>query len=343
MNYADIISQIRSNDYTPRVAQLLLDKKCFYLLSKSREYSPQAAMYVGANALVTSRRYKHCEGLFSKLEAIPYAHLKGGILSKRIYGTPFHRASNDIDILISNDSLSQVKEILFSEGFIQGRLEENKIVPFTRHEIIYQKSFSHQTAPFLKQTGDVLCPFINIDLNLDIMWGESKKSVDINEFLTHTEVFDICGVNIKGLSSVFDFISLCLHHYKDMNSLYLLSKGGYSLSKLADVYFYLKNTEISTSLLCESAKSYGVDKYLYYVIHQANEIFGDNTVAPYLNALKSAEGTALLNKYGLAEDEISEWKIPFEERLFDSEFPSKFYASLSDAHRQKADTNRKFM
>ncbi len=65
---------------------------------------------------------------------------------------------------------------------------------------------------------------IEIDLNFDIFWDEYEgKRIDIDEFLSDTIEMEIYGVKVKTFPPIKALIQLVLHHYKDMNSLFLLA------------------------------------------------------------------------------------------------------------------------
>lgn len=57
-------------------------------------------------------------------------------------------------------------------NFIQGRIVGNNIFPLSREEIMFQTLMTHQTAPYIKKTSNVFCPFVNVDINTDIVWGK---------------------------------------------------------------------------------------------------------------------------------------------------------------------------
>ncbi len=348
MNCFDIISNLRKlvegdECCDDEFCKFLLKNECIYLLSKSEKFAPQLTMQIALNSIMNNQRYQICKDVVTMLNGIPYAIIKGAALSSRIYENSAYRLSGDIDLLVSPNHSDKMKEILINNGFIQGRLVGNTIVPFTRKELIYQKSFSHQLAPFIKDTGKKICPFVNIDVNFDIVWGEENFSIDMNEFLTHTESFEIHGVKISRLQPIWEFISLCMHHYKDMNSVYLIAERGFRLSEYCDIFFYLINASPNATELTSVAKRYGVDKYVYYCIYYANKIFDDRRLSIYLNKLESIEARKLLNCYGLTEMERREWNTPFFERLLDDRFRDKFFLHLTDKERRKIQINRRFM
>lgn len=52
----------------------------------------------------------------------------------------------------------------------------NNIIPLSREEIMFQTLMSHQTAPYIKKTSNIFCPFVNIDINTDIVMGRKSAT-----------------------------------------------------------------------------------------------------------------------------------------------------------------------
>lgn len=163
------------------------------------------------------------------------------------------------------------------------------------------------------------------------------------EFVSHTEPIELYGVKLYRLHPVWEFISLCTHHYKDMNSIYLLCDRGLSLAEYCDIYFYLVNASPDAGELADVAKRYRLSEYIYYCIYYANEIFDDERLIEYLDKLYSERACELLNSYGLDDSERCEWEISFYERLFDVRFMERFVQTLSNEQMRKVRINREFM
>ena len=350
MNYTETIDKLRrlargEDCCDDELFALLSSQGCHYLISKSKSYASKQTVTLAFNSIMQKKRYQVCKNVTDMLEAesIPYAHIKGAALSQRIYGNLAYRSSGDIDLLVPTEYSDQAKSALERVGFIQGKLADGKIIPYTRKELIYQKSFSHQLAAFMKATGDKFCPFVNIDVNLDIIWGESKLKIDMTEFVSHTEPIELYGVKLYRLQPVWEFISLCTHHYKDMNSIYLLCDRGLSLAEYCDIYFYLVNASPDAGELADVAKRYQLSEYIYYCIYYANKLFDDERLIEYLDKLYSERARELLNSYGLDDSERCEWEIPFYDRLFDVRFRDRFALTLSDEQMRKVRINREFM
>lgn len=345
MTPTEIIQAVRAlasgKDPDLNITDILLKHKCPFLASKlkstinGQSINPNQAL----NNIAIKERYKACKPIFDTLE-IPYAVIKGAVLSNSAYNDPYMRFSSDIDFLINRSDADHFKKLLTSLGFVQGRIVNNSIVPFSRREILFQASFSHQTAPFIKQTGNILCPFVKIDVNMDVMWGESEKKADMDFVLSHVEKISLLDNAFYKLTSEMELISLCLHHYKDMNSLYLLSDGRLKLGLFCDIYLYLINCHPDPQKLLDICKQLDVGRYIYVCIYHTLLIFDDPTLKEYLNILDSEKDTSLFDAFGLNDDERKSWNLSLFERLFHPDLPRYVDSLLSDEEKEKIRLNQ---
>lgn len=330
------------------ISQLLYEHNCFYLLSAvsaSNRYTEKLKTEAVLNQICIQERYRACRELFDTLqrEKIPYAVIKGAVLSAAAYGNPYARHSGDIDLLIRRNDIDEVKQILLNQGFVQGRVTASGIQPFSRRELLFQTALSHQAAPFVKDTGHPLCHYVNADVNMDILWGESGRQSDMDFVLSHTETTDICGVSVQKLSCEMEFIALCLHHYKDMNSLYLLAQGSLKLSLFCDIYFYIKRCRPDISRLKALCGQLDVLDYVYYCVYYTEQVFNDPALSSYQIALQTETSQSILPSFGLAEDERHEWDISFSHRIFDCDISDYFQKKLSPKAWEKIHLNVEYM
>lgn len=330
------------------IYDILYSHNCSYLISKissNDKYTNKLKIENVLNKVCIAERYKLCAELFNKFEEcnIPYAVIKGAVLSSAAYKDPFIRHSGDIDLIVNRKNIDQIKKTMLDFGFIQGRVTENGIEPFSRRELLFQTSMSHQTAPFVKETNNKLCPYVNVDINLDILWGESEQNLDMDFVLEKTQHTTINDVAFKKLRPEMELISLCLHHYKDMNSIYLLYERGIKLSHFCDIYFYIKNCNIKPEILYDYCCKLNVSKYVYYCLFYTNLIFEDSDLEKIMTLLHSSRADYLIDKFGLNEKERQTWNINFYERLFDNNICDYLKNSLSEELLNKIKTNQMFM
>lgn len=297
------------------------------------------------NKICVNERYKVCKDIFDIFESnnIPYAVIKGAVLSKMAYGDIYYRKSGDIDILINRKDIDIVKQIMIGNDFIQGHVTNGEFVHFRRRELLFQTAMSHQMAPFIKQTSNPLCPYVNVDINFDIIWSESELEIDMDYVLSHIQMMEIYNTNIKKLPPEMEFVALCLHHYKDMNSIYLLSHGSLKLSLFEDIYNYLKKVSLDKSTLQEICNHLNVTEYVNYCIYYTNEVFNDSLLNEFLSLLHTDKVESILHTYGLADEEIKEWEVSFHDRLYNVDINDYFNTNLSEKNLEKIKLNNLFM
>ena len=323
------------------LARILESNGCYSLFKQIPSRKMDFAILTAINYNVIKNRYDVCKPIFQELSYIPYAVIKGAVLSDRIYGNPVYRKSGDIDLLISPKHYDVVREILKQNGFIQGKLSEKRIIPYTRKELIYQHMFSHQAPAFMKQTKNPMCPFINMDVNLDIFWGESPIRGNMDDFLSYTENRTIFGMNVKVLRPVHECISLCMHHYKDLNSLYLLNSRAISVSLFLDLYEYFTKVRPDAIELRKVCDQLRVTNYISFCIWHTEQVFSSEILRQYLEVIPPEKD--MLNRIGLAEDEYKILEGGVSRALFDPNFSGRLEALLTEQDRKKIEINRMYM
>ncbi|MBN2983977.1 MULTISPECIES: nucleotidyltransferase family protein [Cohnella] len=250
-----------------------------------------------------------------ELEDIPYAVIKGEPLSVMAYGEPGFRDSGDIDLLVPREQLNRVTEILHKYHFRNLLFDErgNPRELTRREKIMFLRS--HQVAPFYYVYDTRL---MNIDVNVDIYWGEyDGKRIALSEVLSDTVRMNLHGTTVKTLSEMHAFIELCLHHYKEMNSIYGFKlKNPFATYMFQDIYcFYKRHMETRIDELLEYSRTYDLDGILYYLFHYTNRVFRDEALAEHAKRFETPRAVRDLRMYGLAESEKRAWNIDFETRL----------------------------
>lgn len=282
-------------------------------------------------------RNKQYYSLFKKIldsgcENLNYSVVKGDALSKLAYGRVNQRFYNDVDVIVSRANLKELNYILFKCGYVQRE--------HSREENILFLSASHQTLPYTCKHN-----YLTIDINFDILWGEYEgKRIDIEEFLSDTIEMEIYGVKVKTLPPLKAMIQLILHHYKDMNSLFLLAtRKSIKYDMFKDVYYLLKNNldAISLDKLYAMSVEYEIIPYVFYVLCYTGQVFDDDILKQYIEAFRTPEGEALLNCYGLCEKERREWKCDFKTRLDSDNLYDLIKEDLTERDKEKIAINKR--
>lgn len=293
---------------------------------------------VDNRVFLSIERYIQLKKILSDVTA-PYAVIKGEPLSLLCYNEKSVRDSQDIDILIDRQHISYFERLLQENDFIR-LMNQNEFV--NRESRILCISQSHQIPPYVKETSNQQ---IEIDLNFDIFWGEyTGKRIDIAEFLADTIVQDIYGCKVKALSPLKAMVQLILHHYKDMNSLFLLAtRKSIKYSMFKDVYCLWKNNQEAISLekLYAISSEYEIIPYVFYVLYFTNWIFQNSDLNRYVDAFRTSEGEALLDYYGLAEKERKTWRYDFKTRLESDNLYNLIKDDLTEKDQEKITINKR--
>ena len=284
---------------------------------------------------ISKQRYETCNNLFLDLKEADYVVVKGEPLSFLAYKKFGERCGSDIDILLPKETLDYVECLLEMNMFAK-----NKI---SRTDRILMLSSSHQVQPWSKEIA--MIGGVIIDLNFDIFWGEYEGNrIDIEEFLSNTIEMEIYGVKVKTLPPLKAMIQLVLHHYKDMNSLFLLAtRKSIRYDMFKDVYYLLKNNldAIPLDKLYAMSAEYEIIPYVFYVLYYTGQVFDDDILKQYIEAFRTPEGEALLNCYGLCKKERREWKCDFKTRLDSDNLYDLIKEDLTERDKEKIAINKR--
>ena len=265
--------------------------------------------------------------------SINYSIIKGEALSIQAYGSTGNRNFTDIDILVARKNLNIIEQRLMNNGFFN--------VSQSRSDKITMMTGSHQIAPWIKEIypwGQVV-----VDLNFDIFWGEYEGNrIDIDEFDAIER--NIYGTKVKTLAILKAMVQLILHHYKDMNSIFLLAtRKSIKYEMFKDVYYLLKNNIeiISIDSLYDISLKYDIVPYVYYILYYTGQVFNDEMLNRYIDAFRTPTGEGLLNCYGLCAKEQKEWKYNFQTRIEADSIYDLIKDDLTEKDKEKIDINRR--
>ena len=140
-----------------------------------------------------------------------------------------------------------------------------------------------------------------------------------------------------------EFVALCLHHYKDLHSLYLLTGGSLHLGLYCDLYFYLKHVQPQGDVLQALCRQFPVGQYLYACVHETHLIFDDAITATYLSLLEEWKNASLIDTFGLSDAERRPWNMTLPERLFHPDLPLYVSSLLNEQEQEKVRLNQILM
>ena len=281
-------------------------------------------------------KYNYVKEIFQKIPNIPYAVIKGEPLSLAAYGKFGCRGFGDIDFLLPRRYLNIVENTLLSLGF-QTRF-------CNRNERVFLMSCAHQVGEYTKCYDNIMN--VEIDLNFDIFWGEYVgKPIDIENFLLDVVNTSIHDIKVKTLSPMKAMIQLALHHYKDMNSIFLLAtKKSIKYNMFKDFYFLFKRNikDIPLDSFYSLCKTYDIIPYIYYIFYFTNLLYEDDALVCYRDKFYCKDGEELLDYYGLSNSEKKRWKVDFFTRINSNDIYSIIKSDLTDKDFEKININKKF-
>lgn len=291
------------------------------------------------------RIYNLCN-VFNKLDkkSIPYAVIKGAYLDKIAYKNLGLRSSKDIDILIDKKNYTILCEILEAEGFVCGYYDEEKdeIKKYSRDLILYNYLYTHQAATYVKRVKvDGAWYTIKVDINFSVTWGEDTDGYrNSAEILNNLRYVEYEGIRYKVLTPEYFLLQLCLHSFRDMNSIVLIYKNKYSLRLLCDVYYYIVNDleTVNADKFVDVVKQLGYEKSIYHILYYVREVFGDNNWVTYVMDTLGENSKKWVSLFGLTDEERKVWNINFLERILCDDLFEKIKPMLTDSDINKVNS-----
>ena len=215
---------------------------------------------------------KYLSGILVNLD-IPYAQLKGAFLIGNLYPIGY-RTSNDIDILISEDSISSLQKVLKDNGFIQGSYTKEKgICAASRREIIESRMNYGETIPFVKMIGDYP---LEVDINFSVDYKPNAERLIVSEFLKNAINVEREGYTFYTLEEKDFLIHLCLHLYKEATTYdWVLTKRDLLLYKFSDINLLIDRyaNKQYCEQLSERIRELETEKECYYAFENTSIIF----------------------------------------------------------------------
>ncbi|OBZ14218.1 hypothetical protein A8L34_09665 [Bacillus sp. FJAT-27264] len=250
---------------------------------------------------------------------VEYVTTKGVYAAKTAYIDEGYRRSDDLDVIIKREDYSKVREILHAQGYIQGIYNSTTktVKEFSRQQELFYLSYTQQSAPFLKETGDDLVPVVNLDLNFHIFWDESE-AWDISKLLSNSQILNYKGFKVRTFQDEYMLLHMCIHAYFDMNSVYILYKSyAYRLKYFADIYGFIKRSKVSWSRFRSVCIDNKVEKYIMYILYYTALVFQDDSLLTITGLEMPSE--VFLNRFGLENEGSFIWEESFLERLFNTD------------------------
>ncbi len=314
-NMPHFIEMLAANRMCGLAYVILRDKELLSLLNREYRSVLEAVYLYGRER---NQSFHSCKKEIARqlnLENIEYVALKGAYLTE-LYpkGT---RISNDLDILIMRQDISRVTELLKSNGFMQGFIRNEKIVPATRNEIVNALLHRGETIPFVKEINQPCMKFLEIDVNLSLDGKADERQIVEKEMLEHrVQMKGDSGEALYILDSVDFLIQLCVHLYKEATNELWIERGmDWTLYKFTDIYLYCKEhlNKAYIGKLLQRIKQYGLERecyfslyHMYYLLYERRDL--DKCVSEVIYDQKREEIGQILTKILMRQSDKGVYK-----------------------------------
>ncbi len=222
-----------------------------------------------------NRSYFHCVRLLSEALAectCQYAMLKGAFLCR--YYPEGYRTSNDIDLLVLPQDVTEIGEVLSRAGFQQGNIKDGTFVPATRSEIITSKMMRGETVPYIKQVNLPGITYLEVDVNFSLDY-KNGDTVVLKDILSRATLRKLDAFEVKTLEQSDFFIHLCSHLYKEATTLpWVEMMRDMTLYKYCDLYLLLEDmSEEEAGDIMKRSLELNMSDICAFAIVQTAELF----------------------------------------------------------------------
>lgn len=225
--------------------------------------------------LEKNRSFYQCVAMVSDILAgckCNVAMLKGAWLC--VHYPEGCRTSNDIDLLVLPEDVTEVGYLLAAAGFRQGNVRNGEFIPATRKEIIESKMTRGETVPYIKEVNLPGMKYLEVDINFSLDYKNGEKDL-LSAMLGHVAVKEEKGIKVPTLSREDFFLHLCAHLHKEATTLpWIEMHRDMTLYKYCDIYLLLSEmTEADKDQLFARAEELGMEKVCAYAILETAGLF----------------------------------------------------------------------
>lgn len=215
-----------------------------------------------------------------------YAMLKGAYLC-RVYPEGY-RTSNDIDLLVHPNDVTEVGSVLLCNGFRQGNVRNGKFEAATRKEIIESRMMRGETVPYIKEINLPGMQFLEIDINFSLDYKPDDTNL-LEEMMNNTVFAKLGDFRVRTLRADDFFVHLCSHLYKEATTLpWVEMMRDMTLYKYCDIYMLLNDAdEEYVDFLFQRAKKLCMEKICAFAVLQTSKLFSFKNLYAVKTAIKA--------------------------------------------------------
>ncbi|MCI8793035.1 MAG: nucleotidyltransferase family protein [Eubacterium sp.] len=248
---------------------------------------------------------------------INYAFLKGAVLNA-IYYEDGERISNDTDILVDVKDLDKIIRLCTSIGYVQGHIENDRLIKATKKDILFSRLNTYETVPFIKKIDNDYVNFHIFDINFRLGNDDMEKMSPF--MLQGTKIVSKENIVLRTMPVEKFLIYLCIHLFREAVMVYKIVQGtDLVLYKFMDIHHYilLNKNNISWNKMQEETITLDRIRDVYYTLFFTEKLY-PGTVDDKILDMFEPEDVHYLDQYRGRDnsDEVYDWKMDFYERMF---------------------------
>lgn len=256
----------------------------------------------------------------------PYAFLKGAYLVQ-LYDRGL-RTSNDIDILINPQHITELTDKLKMMGFKQGYVRNEEFAPASRTEIISSRMNRGEIVPLVKEVNLPGMKYLEIDINFSLGFRPGVDEEIVQTFLKRTQPLILN--TISTLDQTDFLMHLCAHLYKEATVLsWVELDRDVSLYKYCDIYLFLHkfmNAEFAATLI-QKINDLGLNKECYFALSYAKQLFGisSDNLNKVLTVIKPVDSSFMTQVLEPQTGKVYSYDMGYRDWVFCSDRKGKLY------------------
>lgn len=202
-----------------------------------------------------------------------YVMLKGALLCNKY--PDGCRTSNDIDLLVCPEFVTDIGNTLINAGFMQGNIRNGEFIPATRKEIIESKITRGETVPYILYVGLPFMDYLEVDINFSLDYKNSNDNT-VNNIISNATETETEDYGVITPNHIDFLIHLCCHLYKEATTIpWVQMKRDMTLYKYVDIHMLANNMDNnSISNFFNRSKDLNAEEICACVIIWTDGLFG---------------------------------------------------------------------
>ena len=225
--------------------------------------------------------------------------LKGGALVGTMY-PPEARLLNDLDFIACRSDAPGIKEHLFGLGYRFGVYDygAHELRPLERRVERAWLFHNHTLPTFYKLSSSPFCPYYKVQVGFDFFDPFEEFSAD-GEGVVARAVPKAPGSSVLVPVPEDTLVNLCAHIFREgVSMVYDDFNVNWQLTKLCDLSSFVRRYDdsLDRSRFLGHVDGRGLRPAMYYGFHYTREIYGDESLEPWLELVDPGEDKSFLTE-----------------------------------------------